>query len=186
MLGRHDAGEVERSDAVQNLNQLPTPHFDEYFESLARSPLKAKVEGQLVVETSRGCWWGAKHHCTFCGLNGDTMAFRSKTPERAFAEMEYLSRRHQTRRLGCVDNILDLRYIDTLFPDLPRAAMIRALLRGEGQPPLRSTGETRCGRGEADSAWDRELQQSGASAHGQGMFGPTEHPTVALVPGAGH
>ena len=34
----------------------------------------------LLLETSRGCWWGAKHHCTFCGLNGGTMHFRSKSP----------------------------------------------------------------------------------------------------------
>ena len=33
-------------------------------------------------ETARGCWWGERQHCTFCGLNGATMAFRSKTPER--------------------------------------------------------------------------------------------------------
>ena len=147
VLGRLDGGEVERSAAVRNLNQLPTPHFDEYFESLARSPLKAKVEGQLVVETSRGCWWGAKHHCTFCGLNGDTMAFRSKTPERAFDEMEYLSRRHQTRRLGCVDNILDLRYIDTLFPRLAESGLdfelfyeVKANLRYDQLVKLRRGG----------------------------------------------
>ena len=28
-------------------------------------------------ESARGCWWGAKHHCTFCGLNGSTMRFRA-------------------------------------------------------------------------------------------------------------
>jgi ribosomal peptide maturation radical SAM protein 1 len=70
----------------------------------------------VVVETSRGCWWGVKHHCTFCGLNGDTMTFRSKTPQRAFDEIAYLARRHGLHKVGCVDNILDLRYLDTLFP----------------------------------------------------------------------
>jgi len=106
-----------------------------------------QIEGQLVLETSRGCWWGAKHHCTFCGLNGDTMAFRSKSPERAFAEMEYLSNRYQTRRLGCVDNILDLRYIDTLFPRLAESGLdldlfyeVKANLRYDQLVKLRRAG----------------------------------------------
>lgn len=31
----------------------------------------------LLYEASLGCWWGEKHHCTFCGLNGTTMKFRA-------------------------------------------------------------------------------------------------------------
>jgi ribosomal peptide maturation radical SAM protein 1 len=46
------------------------------------------------------------------------MSFRSKTPERVFAEISYLVERHGIRRVGCVDNILDMRYIETLFPQL--------------------------------------------------------------------
>ncbi len=106
-----------------------------------------KIEGQLVVETSRGCWWGAKHHCTFCGLNGDTMAFRSKSPERAFAEMAYLSRRHQTRRLGCVGRISTCGKCDTLFPRLAESGLdldlfyeVKANLRYDQLVKLRRAG----------------------------------------------
>ena len=49
-----------------------------------------RVVPTLLFETSRGCWWGAKSHCTFCGLNGETMAFRSKSPRRALDELEQL------------------------------------------------------------------------------------------------
>jgi ribosomal peptide maturation radical SAM protein 1 len=110
-----------RSAPVTDLDALPIPDYDEYFEALERSRECRGASVHVVVETSRGCWWGAKHHCTFCGLNGDTMTFRSKTPERAFAEIELLARRHGLRKVGCVDNILDLRYIDTLFPLLARS-----------------------------------------------------------------
>ena len=55
--------------------------------------------------------------------SGDTLGFRSKTPERAYDEMAYLARRHNVRRIGCVDNILDLRYIDTLFPRLEASGL---------------------------------------------------------------
>lgn len=44
-------------------------------------PLQASFASLLVLEGARGCWWGEKHHCTFCGLNGSLMKFRSKPPK---------------------------------------------------------------------------------------------------------
>lgn len=123
VLKRGESDVEAKSEAIQDLDALPMPDFDEYYERLRSSPLAGKVDAFLILETSRGCWWGAKHHCTFCGLNGDTMAFRSKSPERAFLEMEYLSSRYNTQRLGCVDNILDMRYVDTLFPKLAESGL---------------------------------------------------------------
>jgi magnesium-protoporphyrin IX monomethyl ester (oxidative) cyclase len=60
----------------------------------------------LLLETSRGCWWGAKQHCTFCGLNGGAMAFRSKSAERVVEEIRYLRDRYGVESLSVVDNIL--------------------------------------------------------------------------------
>ena len=61
--------------------------------------------------------------------------------------MAYLSRRHQTRRLGCVDNILDLRYIDTLFARLADSGLdldlfyeVKANLRYDQLVKLRRAG----------------------------------------------
>ena len=101
----------------------PIPDYDDYFARLAaiRHWPQHRFEPHLVFETSRGCWWGAKHHCTFCGLNGDTMAFRSKSPDRAFDEIDRpVAGVMASRSVGCVDNILDMRYVDTLFPRLRR------------------------------------------------------------------
>src|SRR5262249_34381776 len=42
-----------------------------------------EVRPILLFETSRGCWWGERAHCTFCGLNGSTMSYRAMAPERA-------------------------------------------------------------------------------------------------------
>ncbi|PYS83690.1 MAG: hypothetical protein DMF67_08460 [Acidobacteria bacterium] len=38
--------------------------------------------------------------------------------ERAFAELEFLSQTYGRKRIDCVDNILDMRYVNTLFPKL--------------------------------------------------------------------
>jgi len=118
VLARGKSTLVVKSDAIQNLDALPYPDFDDYFAELAASQTCRERAIHVVIETSRGCWWGAKHHCTFCGLNGDTMAFRSKSPQRAYDEIVTLARKHDMQRVAFVDNILDMRYIDTLFPQL--------------------------------------------------------------------
>ena len=76
------------------MDEIPTPRFDEYFERLAKTVFASEVmrEVRLPYETSRGCWWGAKSHCTFCGLNGTTMAFRSKSGDRVVGELTALAR----------------------------------------------------------------------------------------------
>lgn len=106
--------------ALRDLDSLPYPDYDDYFYQRGLHPGAAGAGVLLQVETSRGCWWGAKRHCTFCGLSRDEMPFRSKTPERALAEIEHLSRRYGVKDVGAVDNILDMRFFHTLLPALER------------------------------------------------------------------
>ncbi|HEV7474349.1 MAG TPA: RiPP maturation radical SAM C-methyltransferase [Pyrinomonadaceae bacterium] len=123
VLQRDQANVIVKSEGVQDMNMLPYPDYDDYFAQLEGSKVGRKTAYNVIVETSRGCWWGAKHHCTFCGLNGDTMAFRSKTPERAYDEITALAGKYDMQKVGFVDNILDMRYIDTLFPRLAENGM---------------------------------------------------------------
>ena len=101
---------------ITDLDDLPFPNFDDYFVQLRSSPLRDHIRPGLPIETSRGCWWGAKHHCTFCGLNGVGMAFRAKTEGRARAEFEFLSDRYGLKKFMAVDNILDTKYFSHLIP----------------------------------------------------------------------
>jgi ribosomal peptide maturation radical SAM protein 1 len=73
-----------------------------------------------MYETSRGCWWGQKQHCTFCGLNGEGMAMRAKSPDRVIAELKELLARHPNREVELADNIMPHGYWKTLVPRLPR------------------------------------------------------------------
>jgi ribosomal peptide maturation radical SAM protein 1 len=102
--------------AVPDMDALPHPAFDDYFESVRGGALEA--ESNLVAESARGCWWGAKSHCTFCGLNGNTMAFRSKSAPRFAAELRELRSRHERDTFFVTDNILDMGYFKTLLPEL--------------------------------------------------------------------
>lgn len=103
---------------VENLDDLPVPDYHDYLDTLAHASLDDPVKPELQIETARGCWWGAKHHCTFCGLNGDSMRFRSKSPERVYAEFHQLYEQYGIKRIDSVDNILDHRYIASVFPKL--------------------------------------------------------------------
>ena len=118
VLKRGESTAVGASEPVSNMDALPFPDYDDYFEQLGHSTFHGEVDVQVVTESARGCWWGAKHHCTFCGLNGETMAFRSKSPDRAFDEIVFLCTKYHQSKVAAVDNILDMRYIETLFPRL--------------------------------------------------------------------
>jgi magnesium-protoporphyrin IX monomethyl ester (oxidative) cyclase len=72
----------------------------------------------LPFETSRGCWWGERAHCTFCGLNGMTMAYRAMQPERALDMIRSLCSYDNVDRLICVDNIMPKNYLKSVFPFL--------------------------------------------------------------------
>ncbi len=147
VLTRDDARALPISIGIQDMDALPFPDFDDYFAALEASGAERDPRTHLVVETSRGCWWGAKHHCTFCGLNGTTMAFRSKSAERAFDEIGHLAQRHELARIATVDNILDMKYLDTLLPMLADSDFelelfyeVKANLRYEQLKKMRAGG----------------------------------------------
>ncbi|MFI0450222.1 RiPP maturation radical SAM C-methyltransferase [Actinomadura sp. 6N118] len=100
---------------------IPIPDYDGWQEVFERSPLREYLSPELVLESSRGCWWGEKHHCTFCGLNGSTMAFRSKPADQFWTELSTLVERHQILDVVTVDNILDMEYFKTLLPQMTEA-----------------------------------------------------------------
>ena len=147
MLKREEAEALTWPERVKDMDSLPIPDYFDYFGQVKNSPLQSEIRPDLLIETSRGCWWGAKHHCTFCGLNGDSMAFRSKSPERVFDELASLSETYEVKRVDCVDNILDTRYINTLFPKLSDSGLkldlfyeVKANLRYDQLARLRAGG----------------------------------------------
>lgn len=128
---------------------IPMPDYRQWQEALESSSLREYLRPELVVEGSRGCWWGEKHHCTFCGLNGSLMAFRSKPAEQLWNEISTLVRRHQILDVFTSDNIFDMAYFKTLLPlmteadwDLCMHFEIKSNLRPEQLGALADAGVT--------------------------------------------
>lgn len=105
-------------DRVHDMDHLPDPDYEDYFAAVRRSPLGPYLEPALLIETARGCWWGAKSHCTFCGLNGSTLTFRAKSASRVYGELERQKARYRLQEFVAVDNIMSYRFFRDLLPML--------------------------------------------------------------------
>jgi ribosomal peptide maturation radical SAM protein 1 len=105
---------------VRDLDALPYPDYGDYFEQFQASRFGRDWLPAIFLETSRGCWWGERMHCTFCGLNPATMAFRSKSPPRALEELACLTASYPGCDVEVTDNILDMRYFKDFVPEVAR------------------------------------------------------------------
>ncbi|HYV10320.1 MAG TPA: RiPP maturation radical SAM C-methyltransferase [Pyrinomonadaceae bacterium] len=103
---------------IHDMDSLPLPDYSHYFQALKASTLTNLITPELLAESSRGCWWGEKFHCTFCGLNGAGMKYRLKSPERVLDELAELKRLYGIGSIQFVDNILDMSYFKTVLPRL--------------------------------------------------------------------
>lgn len=103
-----------------DMDALPDPDYDEYFARAVEVGFDYNkyfpgTFTALPMETARGCWWGAKNHCTFCGLPALGMKFRSRSVPNVLAQLDRMSRRYRTWHFAPVDNIIDKAYIKELF-----------------------------------------------------------------------
>jgi len=142
-------GSFDNAPPVRDMNALPYPDFDDFFAEFNATGYKGTWQPRLFFETSRGCWWGEKKHCTFCGLNGQTMEFRSKSGARALEELTFIVRRHPGCEIQVVDNILDMRYFNDFLPALAASDLevelfyeTKANLKKEQVRALRDAGVT--------------------------------------------
>ena len=140
------ANEVEQ---VEDLDRLPYPDLSDFYDQRRSLSAPLRYPPAVVFETARGCWWGAKHHCTFCGLNGRTMAYRSKSQARAYEELAHLVASYGHEVVNA-DAILDMRYFKEFLPRLaaegPAVRMfwqMKANLRPDQLELLARAGVTR-------------------------------------------
>lgn len=106
-----------------NMNSIPAPNYDDFFADLKVLAEVHKVEveiNRLPVETSRGCWWGQKQHCIFCGIHKDDMTFRLPDAGRLLEVMDSLAERYAIRSFRLSGYILPHQYFKTLLPELAR------------------------------------------------------------------
>lgn len=97
--------------------RLPAPDFDEYIARMERNGLRDNTKIMLPFESSRGCWWGEKSQCTFCGL-AETMQYRKRPWEESLEEIDRLYDRYGIGQFFATDLIMPQEYYETLLPQV--------------------------------------------------------------------
>ena len=109
------------AEPVKNLDAYPTMDCGDYYQQLEELEKECGLaieRGPIFFECSRGCWWGQHSHCTFCGSNGLSMSFRSKSPDTIIKQLVALSKRHKILSFNATDSILNPQYFVNLLPKL--------------------------------------------------------------------
>ncbi|MBQ9030285.1 MAG: RiPP maturation radical SAM C-methyltransferase [Parasporobacterium sp.] len=123
-----------------DMNMVPLPEYRDFFEEAEKErrgdygpscfymeaentgePFRSEEThyGEIVfLEGSRGCWWGEKHACSFCGLNGLQNVYREKDPGHFLEEIRTVTKRYPGCRIQMSDNVLSSRMIRELLPAL--------------------------------------------------------------------
>ncbi len=122
LVGREEVDEPAGPGCaqVEDLDSLPLPEFGDYFQALAGLPPERRFIPALPLELSRGCSWQAAERggCAFCNLNLQWQGYRSKSPRRAAAEVEALTRRHQSLGVAFMDNLLPAAGAEETFDSI--------------------------------------------------------------------
>lgn len=108
-----------KSEAVVNLDTLPIPSYDQFYDELASISLEIQnyyhYYGRLPVEISRGCWW---NRCTFCNLNIQHHCYREKSVTNILKEIRWLSERYHMMEFQLIGNTLPRTEYRNLFENL--------------------------------------------------------------------
>jgi ribosomal peptide maturation radical SAM protein 1 len=128
----HDGPMLSSIGAERDIDDFFEPDYVSFISALESRPQLAASLGEhekptLWFETSRGCWWGERSHCTFCGLNSQSMNYRHMSPEVALRQFRWLfSFAPWCVDFLCTDNIMPKSYMKDVLPRLepPRDASI--------------------------------------------------------------
>ena len=134
---------------TKDMDTMPIPQFDDFLPVLAQlsrasdglRPIINQYYGKkcqmvILIEGSRGCWWGEKHPCTFCALNGEHNVYRTKSPGRIFKELMDQTEKYETLFVEFTDNVLSNDAIRELLP-MMKAAGRHLVCMAEVKPNLK-------------------------------------------------
>lgn len=132
--GERDAGEVPgiswRRDGMIVTNERAKLHalsrernsldFDSYFNRVADNKLLTAHGVWIPFESSRGCWYGEKAQCTFCGLN-EIIQYRERGDNGLMAELEHYQDKYDVKNFFAVDLIMPRSFFNKFLPDVEKA-----------------------------------------------------------------
>lgn len=104
-----------------DMDDIPLPDYDDFYADIQMMSDMHQVDVEVVslaLENSRGCWWGQKKHCIFCGIKKQDLVYRYKSAETALAQMQHMLNKYGETSFRFADYILPNDYYTTLMPML--------------------------------------------------------------------
>lgn len=104
---------------VKNLENRPMP---DYASFVAQRKISAYASLKLTIlfEGSRGCWWGEKHHCLFCGIRTIQEGYRQRSAASVFREIQQLHGLWRPDLIYATDAILSREHAFELLADVAK------------------------------------------------------------------
>lgn len=106
-----------------DINDSPCPNYDDFLSDINDLSTQQKVDvlWEIVpVQNSRGCWWGEKHHCVFCGIEEQFIKYYYKNPDIVLSNILELHKKYHKSNFLISDYILPHSYYNTLLPKLTK------------------------------------------------------------------
>ncbi|MEM0999084.1 MAG: RiPP maturation radical SAM C-methyltransferase [Bacteroidota bacterium] len=117
---RHSGAVVRRLGEELPFRAYPALSYDDFLRHYEQFRHLDLPEPGLFLETSRGCWYGEKAHCTFCGLNALGMQYESANIETAVRHLSGVigKYRERVKDYAAVDNIMPRIFPEKVLPQL--------------------------------------------------------------------
>ncbi len=103
---------TNESAPLLNLDEVAYPDFDFYDLSKYFSP-----ETVIPVQLGKGCYWGK---CTFCDFYTGQQKFDMKSVIRAVDEVEYLSKKYNSKLFNFVDEAVPPKFYNEFAKEVKR------------------------------------------------------------------
>jgi ribosomal peptide maturation radical SAM protein 1 len=122
LSGQHNGDSTGSANFLKNedMERLPYPDYDDFFQQMKAFREMRIKDIKIPFEMTRGCAWGARHRCSFCGIDGASYATRRKSAERVINELEMLIDRYPAKRYLGVDSLTEGERYHTILPWLSR------------------------------------------------------------------
>ncbi|MCP4220001.1 MAG: RiPP maturation radical SAM protein 1 [bacterium] len=113
--GQLPAQRIIHGQPLQDLDSLPLPDYNSFFQQYQRFLGEHSSPLAVSYETSRGCWWGAKRKCRFCGYK---VAYRKKTAQKVIGDLKQIARHYPGKSLFMCDSIMPYSVAKEVLPTL--------------------------------------------------------------------
>lgn len=114
---------IVSSTFLTNLDEIvfdKNVYFD-YFNQLNKLDLIKEERMSVLYESSRGCWWGERNKCTFCGVNGWNKHYRYKSEKKVISDLSKMLEAHPTiKHIQMVDTLMPRKYFKELIPTIKK------------------------------------------------------------------